>query len=348
MRIVTFLSHQYFSLHNTRQKELKMRPLYIILLLIVACISSGYAYENKTSNSLLQERNNVGTSVKDDCADDPKPTPSSDKSPSTEDDGDCCEELREKYKLKFQPQVIGASILLLSTGIYLLVYGFAMFRITIGIIGFIFGGAITWIGLQANEPTQSYPNASNLYIGICVAVAVVAALICVVLYKMGLYLFCGMAATLLALYFCCWSENFFFPNIFHRTLFTFGVIFLFILGLVFLEYATVIVSLALVGVHMLAVGIDLYVKTGFLKGIEVLLDFNQERNLHSKLQLNTLKFGKRSAPGVYHPDWKTHTMMGIMIAVFFLSVVLQAWMNKGNRFGLRIIRNSNDTLHKLK
>ncbi|CEP19387.1 hypothetical protein [Parasitella parasitica] len=336
-----------------------MRSLYIILLLIVACISCGYGNENNNDNissnntsllqvrnstSLLQARNNVGTSEKDDCADSPKPTPSSDKGSSSNDDSgdgeegeDCCQELREKYKLKYQPQVIGASILLLGTGMYLLVYGFALFRITIAIIGFIFGGAITWIGLQANEPTQSYPNASNLYIGICLAVAVVAALLCLVLYKMGLYLFCGMAATLLALYFCCWSENFFFPNIFHRTLFTFGIIFLFILGLVFLEYATVIVSLALIGVHMLAIGIDLYIKTGFLRGIEVLLDFNQERNLHSKLHLNTLKFAKRSAPGVYHPDWKTHTMMGVMIAIFFLSVVLQAWMNRGNRFGLRLL-----------
>ncbi|KAF1804775.1 hypothetical protein FB192DRAFT_1253552, partial [Mucor lusitanicus] len=91
----------------------------------------------------------------------------------------------------FEPQVIAAGVLLIIAGTYLLVYGFPMFRVTVAVIGFIFGGAVTWIGLQANEPTESYPNASDLYIGTCVAVAAVVAVLCVVLYKAGLYLLCG-------------------------------------------------------------------------------------------------------------------------------------------------------------
>lgn len=116
-----------------------------------------------------------------------------------------------------------------------------------------------------------------------------------------------------------------------------------------MEFATVIISMAMVGAYMLALGIDLFVKTGLVKGLEVLLDFNPERNANSKYHLNKMGLiGKRSAPGEYNPDWKTHVTMGCMIAVVCLSALFQAWFNKGNRFGLRVIRNSNDTLHKIK
>jgi hypothetical protein len=176
----------------------------------------------------------------------------------------------------------------------------------------------------------------------------VAAIICVVLYKVGLYLLCGMAGVLLAIYICCWQEDFFLQNIFHRTLFVLSLVVAFILGLIFLEFATVIVSMAIVGAYILTLGVDLFVKTGFVKSLEVILDFNPERNANSRYHLNKMGLGKRSAPGNYDPDWKTHYTLGGIIVLVCLSALFQAWYNKGNRFGLRVIRNSNDTLYKLK
>ncbi|KAL9560054.1 hypothetical protein MBANPS3_000119 [Mucor bainieri] len=357
-----------------------MRSFYItcsaLLLLLLACLCDGYAVDSSNNNgnstALLQERSNVD--VKKDCAEvtttttttshttrtttttttAPIKTHSTNASSKnekpcchpTKGDSKCC---KEDEKPQFEPQVIAAGVLLIVAGVYLLVYGFPMFRITVAVVGFIFGGAVTWIGLQAGEPTASYPNASDLYIGTCVGVAVVAAVVCVVLYKAGLYLLCGMAGVLMAIYICCWQADFFLQNIFHRTLFTLSFVVVFILGLIFLEFATVILSMATVGAYMLALGIDLFVRTGLVKGLEVLLDFNPERNAHSKYHLNKMgHLGKRSAPGDYLPDWKTHVTMGCMIAVVCLSALFQAWHNKGTRFGLRVIRNSNDTLHKIK
>ncbi|KAK4519119.1 uncharacterized protein ATC70_009350 [Mucor velutinosus] len=315
-----------------------MRPFYvtcsIILLLFFALLCDGYAIDNKNS-SLLQERSNMD--IKKDCAEVTTTTtphtratttttaPTKTHSNASSKSETCCHPknntkcCKEDKKPLFEPQVIAAGVLLIIAGTYLLVYGFPMFRITMAVIGFIFGGAVTWIGLQACEPTESYPNASDLYIGTCVGVAVAAAIICVVLYKAGLYLLCGMAGVLLAIYICCWQADFFLQNIFHRTLFTLSFVVAFILGLIFMEFATVILSMAVVGVYMLALGIDLFVRTGLVKGLEVLLDFNPERNANSKYHLNRISLGKRSAPGDYNPDWKTHVTMGCMIAVIWAS-----------------------------
>lgn len=106
--------------------------------------------------------------------------------------------------------------------------------------------------------------------------------------------------------------------------------------------------MAMVGAYVLTLGVDLFVRTGFVKSLEVILDFNPERNANSRYHLNKMGLGKRSAPGNYDPDWKTHYTLGGMIALVCLSALFQAWFNKGNRFGLRVIRNSNDTLHKIK
>ncbi|CAO3620018.1 unnamed protein product [Mucor fragilis] len=344
-------------------RSLSVTCSILLLLLCALLFCDGYAIDNKNS-SLLQQRSNVD--VKKDCVDATTTTTSYTRTATTttapikthanasaKDEKPCC---HPKNGTKccdddpplFEPQVIAAGVLLIVAGTYLLVYGFPMFRITVAVVGFIFGGAVTWIGLQAGEPTESYPNASDLYIGTCVGVAVVAAVVCIVLYKAGLYLLCGMAGVLLAIYVCCWQADFFLQNIFHRTLFTLSLVVAFILGLIFMEFATVILSMAMVGAYMLALGIDLFVRTGLVKSLEVLLDFNPERNANSRYHLNKMGLGKRSAPGDYNPDWKTHVTMGCMIAVVCLSALFQAWFNKGNRFGLRVIRNSNDTLHKIK
>ncbi|OAD05300.1 hypothetical protein MUCCIDRAFT_80391 [Mucor lusitanicus CBS 277.49] len=317
-----------------------MRSFYItcsvILLLLLASLCNGYAVDSKNSSSLLQERSNAD--IKKDCAEVTTTTTTTTShtkttatstaptkthsNASSKDEKPCCHPkdkdakcCKEDEKPLFEPQVIAAGVLLIIAGTYLLVYGFPMFRVTVAVIGFIFGGAVTWIGLQANEPTESYPNASDLYIGTCVAVAAVVAVLCVVLYKAGLYLLCGMAGVLLAIYIYCWHTDFFLQNIFYRTLFTLSLVVAFILGLIFLEFATVILSMAMVGAYMLALGIDLFVRTGLVKSLEVLLDFNQERNAASKYHLNKINIWKRSAPGEYNPDWRTHVTMGCMIAV---------------------------------
>jgi len=57
--------------------------------------------------------------------------------PKSKDASKCCQVQEPPL---FEPQVIAAGVLLIFVGTYLLVYGFPLFRITVAVIGFIFGG----------------------------------------------------------------------------------------------------------------------------------------------------------------------------------------------------------------
>lgn len=205
---------------------------------------------------------------------------------------------------------------------------------------------IAWICLQANEPVESYPNTSTLYIGICVGIGVFIALLFIVFYRVAMFILCGMSGVLLSMLICAWKEDFLIPSLSRRSILTFALWLLANLGLIFFEFATVIASMALLGSSTLLLGIDLFVGTGFTSALETLLDFNVERNRASRYHINS--FQKRGIPPYYRPDWKSQSMMGAVLVICVLSMVWHVWFNKGKRFGVRIIRNSNDTLQKIK
>jgi hypothetical protein len=161
-----------------------------------------------------------------------------------------------------------------------------------------------------------------------------------------MFTLCGMTGVLLSIFICCWKEDFLIPSLARRSILTFTLWLLFTLGVVFCEFATVIASMAFLGSYILTVGIDLFIRTGFISALETILDVNVERNRASRYHINS--FQKRGAPPYYRPDWKSQSMMGGILVICVLSMVWQVWFNKGNRFGLRIIRNSNDTLQKIK
>jgi hypothetical protein len=162
----------------------------------------------------------------------------------------------------------------------------------------------------------------------------------------AMFAMCGMTGVLVSIFICCWREDFLIPNLCHRSILLFVLWLLFSLGVVFFEFVTVITSMGFVGSYILFVGVDLFVRTGFTVALETILDFNIERNRASRYHINS--FQKRGIPPYYNPDWKSRSMMGGVLVICVLSIAWQFWFNKGNRFGLRIIRNSNDTLHNIK
>ncbi|KAI8973220.1 hypothetical protein BDF20DRAFT_837186 [Mycotypha africana] len=256
--------------------------------------------------------------------------------------------LREKDPLRQRrPHIIFSSFVLMFSGVFMLSFGFPFFRITMALVGGAVGCVICWTALQAREPINNYPNSDNLYFGVCLSAAVILAIVFINMYKVGLYSLCIVSGILFPLYICCWREDFLIQNFVHRSLFTLVFMLLFLLGLIFLEFATVIVSMALLGSYLFIVGLDLIIRTGFNTGLTILLDFNDWRNKHSTYHLNLLS--KRNAMDEYHPDdWRVRTMLGSVLGITILSILFQRWYNRGNRFGLRIVRNSNDTLHKHK
>ncbi|KAI9478509.1 MAG: hypothetical protein EXX96DRAFT_571181 [Benjaminiella poitrasii] len=269
----------------------------------------------------------------------------------------CCEgdkkkrgaSCKEEKQSRLTPTIISASLLLMKVGVYLMAAGFPSFRLTMSIVGLILGGYLSWIGLQSSSTVTQYPDISNLNLGLCCGVGVIAGLSYMMIYKFAMYCMCVVAAGLVTIYSCSWQDNFTIPNIYYRSLLGFGIVILFILGYVFLETLTVHLSLAFTGAYIFILGLDLMVDTGFRHGLAILSDFNQARNSQYYHHVNS--FTRRgivaATKGVsYHVEWKVQSMLGAVIGLTILSMTWQRYMYKGKRFGLCIVLNSNDTLNK--
>ena len=127
-----------------------------ILLLLTLYINGRNAFGNNSNSSSLQGHSNI----KEDCVEltttstvksIPTVTFKKEQPVATIASKPCCHKVnstccdnksdkKEDEAPEFESQVIGASVLLLIAGLYLMVYGFPLFRITVAVIGFIFGG----------------------------------------------------------------------------------------------------------------------------------------------------------------------------------------------------------------
>ncbi|KAI8380872.1 hypothetical protein BD560DRAFT_365496 [Blakeslea trispora] len=168
-----------------------------------------------------------------------------------------------------------------------------------------------------------------------------------VFYQIGMYALVMLAGALLAIFICGWREDFVIQNLVHRSILALVLMTVFVLGLVFIEYIAVVLSTSFIGSYMIALGADMFIQTGFLTGFETLLDFNARRNSENAYHLNQFLV-KRFAPDRYHPDWKVQSLMGGIIGLWLASSIFQGWFNRGSRFGLNVIRNTNDTISKIK
>ncbi|OBZ90752.1 hypothetical protein A0J61_01202 [Choanephora cucurbitarum] len=237
-------------------------------------------------------------------------------------------------------QDVAVVSLLIIFGSVMILGGFKLFRVTITLAGFTIGC------LQINEPFESYPNASALYLGVCIGVGLVFGIILMVFYRIGMYALVMLAGVLLTLFICGWREDFVIQNFVYRSILALALMTLFVFGLVFTEFIAIVLSTSWIGSCMIGLGIDLLIQTGFVDGLLTLLDFNAKRNSENQYHLNQFLV-KRFAPNQYHPDWKVQSLMGGIIGLCLVSSVFQGWFNRGNRFGLNVIRNTNDTISKI-
>lgn len=162
-----------------------------------------------------------------------------------------------------------------------------------------------------------------------------------------MYLLCGMAGYLLSLYIWTWREDFILQDILARNIIGLALGFIFILGFVLVEFATVILSTSLIGAYAFVSGFDLFVKTGFLIGLKNILDFNRhlgENNNYIDASTDKLMDEPSKFYAHYTINTKVHGMLAAVVGLWIVSTIWQRFYNSGNRFGLRVIKNSNDTL----
>ncbi|KAI7903014.1 uncharacterized protein BX663DRAFT_551871 [Cokeromyces recurvatus] len=280
-----------------------------------------------------------------------KPTKKPHHSSEEEEDSLCCDDDEDPCESTIDPVTISSSVLLMVLGVYFMSFGFPFFRLTMIAIGLILGSSVSWIGLQSSSTLFEYPKISSVNLGVCCGVGLVAGFTFLVLYKLAMYCMCTVAAALLTIYICCWREDFIIQNVYYRGLLGLGLIFIFFLGYVFFETITVNLSLAFIGAYSFILGLDMTLDVGFRKGIEIMSDFNQQRNnqFYQYHRINSFSRRGIDQEGVhYQIEWKVQSMLGAIIGLTILSIIWQRWYYKGQRFGVCIVRNSNDTLAKYK
>lgn len=253
------------------------------------------------------------------------------------------------------------------TGVYLMAAGFFLFRITMGFVGLILGSkyilscycescehkqvtlfitaAITWISLHAAEPQVGYPSPAIFYLGCSLLGGIFVAVLSVFCWKVTIYFLCGMAGYLLSLFIWGWKEDFMLQNILARQIIGLGLGFLFILGFVLVEFATIILSLSFMGAYIFILGLDLFMKTGFVIGFRNILYFDRHQYrqggyLDAPVKLPITDWTDAN----YKLDTKVYGMLCAVFGLWIVATAWQRWFNRGSRFGLRVIENTNNTL----
>ncbi|KAI9255376.1 hypothetical protein EDC94DRAFT_523899 [Helicostylum pulchrum] len=126
------------------------------------------------------------------------------------------------------------------------------------------------------------------------------------------------------------------------------MVLVFLLGFVFCEFVTVILSTSFMGAYIFILGLDFFLQTGFLIGFKNLLDFDRHLihgNDHVYVDAaiedpkNSLNRYAR-----YTIDTDVNGMLCAVLGLWILSTLWQRYYNRGRRFGLRVLINSNDSL----
>ncbi|KAI7872629.1 uncharacterized protein EV154DRAFT_556467 [Mucor mucedo] len=248
---------------------------------------------------------------------------------------------------KYEPQIVAAGALLMTLGLFMMLMGFPFFIVTMAITGLLLGSSVTWVCLHAAEPPLGYPMPSTFYLACCIGGGLLLAGISLFWWKVTMYLLCGAAGYLLSLYIWTWREDFILQDILARNIIGLALGFIFILGFVLVEFATVILSTSLIGAYAFIFGLDLFVKTGFLIGFKNILDFNRHlTGNHDYIDASTAKPMDEASRFYAHYtiNTKVYGMLAAVVGLWMVSSIWQRYYNSGNRFGLRVIKNSNDTL----
>ncbi|KAG1445722.1 hypothetical protein G6F56_009816 [Rhizopus delemar] len=222
-------------------------------------------------------------------------------------------------------QLIVAACLCMLVGIYFMSVGFPLFIVSMAMVGLVFGSSLTWVSLKAAEPTQGYPMSLTFYLCVCLGVGLLFAVATLLFWRIGMFMLCGVAGYCFSFFIWSWRENFMIEQVLLRHLASLSVALFFTLTVMIVEFAAVIISMSFLGAWLFIFGLDLFLQTGFSNSILQLL------------------IKARKEPR-YVIDLKVYGMLSGVLGLWFVACVWQRFFNRGKRFGLRVIENTNNTL----
>ncbi|KAI9496604.1 hypothetical protein BDB00DRAFT_807993 [Zychaea mexicana] len=170
------------------------------------------------------------------------------------------------------PQIGVAGSILIILGLYLMTLGVRALRPTLGIVGFLTFGTLTWVGLANSRPSGGYSNDPITMITVPAGLGILGAVVYTILERITVYLISALGGLALALYICSWQEDNVITQQVARACFL-AVLPIFMAAISFMaQHYLLLFSTAFAGSYAFIVGIDFLAHTGYLSGIKRMLD----------------------------------------------------------------------------
>ncbi|KAI9358391.1 hypothetical protein BD770DRAFT_343737 [Pilaira anomala] len=215
-----------------------------------------------------------------------------------------------------QNGVVGA--LLIVLGLYLMVFGFRSFRITLAVCGFLSFGLITWVAMANNQPFYGYINNDITMIAVPFGLGILGAIIYALFWNISIYLIGALGGFALAMYILCCKANLLIANVVARAALLVALPFFMSFITYFAEVYVLLFTFSFVGAYCFIVGVEFLAHTGYLAGIKSILDGNPYHQVVYVISKNVI-------------------ILIVFIGILFLiSFGWQFTYNKGQKFGVLI------------
>ncbi|KAI8082008.1 uncharacterized protein B0P05DRAFT_468413 [Gilbertella persicaria] len=216
-----------------------------------------------------------------------------------------------------QNGVVGAILIVL--GLYLMVFGFRSFRITLAVCGFLTFGLITWVGMTNNQPYYGYVNNDVTIIAVPAGIGLLGAIIYAIFWNVSIYLVGALGGFALAMYILCCRSDLLITQVVARAAFLVALPVFMSFITFFAERYVLLFTFAFTGSCCFIVGIEFLAHTGYLAGIKSILDGNRYHRV------------------VYSINTKVIVLIVFIGVVFLISFAWQYTYNKGQKFGVIFI-----------
>ncbi|KAI8977170.1 hypothetical protein BDF20DRAFT_873353 [Mycotypha africana] len=272
-----------------------------------------YHYFSKMKRDVVDLHNTGGKTTTTTTTRTPTSTATHKPSPTTAPSSDP-EDIYGGKGITPQNGVAGAFLIVL--GLYLMIFGFRSFRITLAVCGFLTFALITWVAMANNQPYYGYINNNITMIAVPAGLGILGAIIYAIFWNISIYLIGAMSGFTLALYIMCCKENLLITPVVARAAFLVALPFFMSLITFFVERYVLLFTFAFVGSYCFVVGIEFLAHTGYLAGIKSILDGNAYHRVVYVISRNVI------------------IVIAFIPIIFLISFAWQYLYNRGQKFGV--------------
>ncbi|KAG0274747.1 hypothetical protein BGZ95_009507 [Linnemannia exigua] len=170
---------------------------------------------------------------------------------------------RIQTPLSWQRVISGG--VLLGFGVLLCLFGFRYLRFSLLLTGFIGGGIAAFAILTNTEPDGLWSNRILIYVAVCIAAGLLIGVLMLGLNKYATWILGGAGGLALGVYILSWRAGGLIHNTAGRIGLMAGAAALGMFLSIFLGKLTTIFATVLIGGYMFTLGLDMFLRTGFLE-----------------------------------------------------------------------------------